>query len=119
MRKIAVPVEHENAFRIGAQRLLLVPSAFTSSAETKVQVPTICFLSVFPLLCESSAATRPALRQPASSAPIYAAQSWLSSEGCSSIRFGATPPVRPTVWVPPLSVIVTLPEAVPAAVGAM
>src|SRR5438105_2209731 len=48
------------------QRLLLVPSAFTSSAETKVQVPTICFLSVFPFCCAGAVPATPASIAPIS-----------------------------------------------------
>src|SRR5712691_8352418 len=49
--KLPFPSNMKMPFGLEPQRLLLVPSAFTSSAETKVQVPTICFLSVFPFCC--------------------------------------------------------------------
>src|SRR5256885_2790396 len=102
------------------QRLLLVPSAFTSSAETKVQVPTICFLSVFPFCCARAVPATPASIAPTSivSANLRCAVMAVLPRDVAQSGSALRPPVSPMVWVPALSVIVTLPEAEPAAVGA-
>src|SRR6267378_2869955 len=90
--KLPFPSNMKMPFGSEPQRLLLVPSAFTSSAETKVQVPTICFLSVFPFCCARAVAATPASIAPTSivSANLRCAVMAVLP-GCSSIRFGATP----------------------------
>src|SRR5437879_4615997 len=64
--KLPFPSNMKMPFGLEPQRLLLVPSAFTSSAETKVQVPTICFLSVFPFCCARAVPATPASIAPTS-----------------------------------------------------
>src|SRR6267143_2046886 len=63
--KLPFPSNMKMPFGLEPQRSLLVPSAFTSSAETKIQVPTICLFSVFPFCC-----ARAVPATPASIAPI-------------------------------------------------
>src|SRR5437016_8197350 len=64
--KLPFPSNMKMPFGLEPQRSLLVPSSFTSSAETKVQVPTICFLSVFPFCCARAVPATPASIAPTS-----------------------------------------------------
>jgi len=76
LRQNCRSVEHENAFGLGPQRLLVV-RLLSIEGRDKGPVPTICLLIVFPLLCESSSCNAARIA-PISISALYDVHSWLS-----------------------------------------